>query len=138
MVIALKYLFLIIMLLLSSCQKKDIEVIKCELYPCYAYNEKTKITELIYIEYEIEDELDIFELYTNKQNHLPIGYLSFGNGNIGLIDSKVINNEIYYYVDRYIYLSDIEQFYNQLIKTSKLYNFTNVYIYLNGEILKYS
>ena len=135
MVIILKYLWLIIILLLGSCQKPDILVIKPTLYPCYGLNEKTRVLELIYVEYEIIDEQDIFKLFTNKQNHLPLGYISYGNGNIGLVSSEVIDNEIYYYVDRYIYLSDYDKFYNQMLMTAKLYNFTNIYIYLNGKKL---
>ena len=134
MVILLKKILLIFVLFLSSCSKVEMVLENAKLYPCYAVNVEGNY-ELIYVDYVILDEVDIFELFTIKQNNLPINFYSYGNGNITLERSVIINDCVYYYVDRFVFLSDVEMFKKQLELNVKLYNYSDVFLILNNEEL---
>lgn len=134
----MKKLFLILILLftLTGCKKK-VEVF-CEegiSSQVYAINNKNNQTELVYIEYDIQDEVDIFNLYTCYQNQLPLGYHSSGMANITLISSSVVNQVVYYEVDFFISLVALEEFHSLLTKTAALYDYSEIHIILDKQQL---
>ena len=120
------------MLVCCSC-KKNIEVSfeVGEEISVYAIKSSTNKLEEVIIEYTLEDEEDLFVLYTSFQNCLPIGYISPANPNITLLSSEVKNKVVYYTVDNYILLSDIEVFHEALTQTGKLLDYKEVHIILN-------
>ncbi|MDE5546988.1 MAG: hypothetical protein K2I88_05940 [Anaeroplasmataceae bacterium] len=121
-----------ILLVCSSC-KKNIEVSfeEMEEISVYAIQSSSQKLEEVIIEYKLENEEDLFVLYTRYQNTLPIGYVSPANPNITLLSSEVKNNIVYYTVDNYILLSDISTFHEVLIRTGKLLGYQEIHIILN-------
>ena len=68
------------------------------------------------IEYEINDHIDVFNLYTRFQNNLPLDYVSCASANIELKSSYVKNNIVYYNVDDYIFMSKNYDIFLSLLK----------------------
>ncbi|MDE6241586.1 MAG: hypothetical protein K2M08_04075 [Anaeroplasmataceae bacterium] len=122
----------LILLVCCSC-KKNIEVSFEEIdeISVYAIKESSQKLEEVIIEYKLENEEDLFVLYTRYQNTLPIGYVSPANPNITLLASEVKNKRVYYTVDNYILLSDIPVFHEALIQTGKLLGYQEIHIILN-------
>lgn len=132
----MKSLVLMLVLFLSSCSNAvNVSYEKSLEYKAYAFNEETSEIAEVYVEYVLEDAESIFYLYTIYQNYLPVGYYSAGNSNISLLETKVIGKEIYYYVDNYVLLSDITKFHTLLTKTAQIYDYKNVYLFLNNKAL---
>lgn len=100
----------------------------------YGYSKINYKIEEIYIEYELNDYVDVFNLYTIHQNYLPLNYVSKGSGNVGLLDSKVENNIVYYEVDAYINtVENLDIFYELLTKTNMNLGYSSVEIIYNNE-----
>ncbi len=132
----MKALVLMLVLFLSSCSNTiNVSYEKSLEYKAYAFSEKTNNLAEVYVEYALNDAESIFYLYTIYQNYLPIGYYSAGNSNISLLETKIVGKDIYYYVDNYILLSDITKFHTLLIKTAQIYDYKNVYLFLNDKVL---
>lgn len=132
-----KLVFLIlIILMLSACQNKDIEI-QYEYDNAslvYAYNIENKSIEKVYIDYEINDYIDVFNIYTIYQNYLPNHCGSMASGNVKLLNSYVENEIVYYDVDSYIYLSkDIEIFLNLLRAMNKQLGYKDTILIHNYE-----
>ncbi|MDE6661139.1 MAG: hypothetical protein K2J93_04910 [Anaeroplasmataceae bacterium] len=121
-----------LMLVCCSC-KKNVEVSfeVVEEISVYAIKSSTNQLEEVVIEYTLDNEEDLFVLYTSFQNTLPVGYTSPANPNITLLASEVRNNVVYYTVDNYILLSDITAFHEALTKTGKLLDYKEIHIILN-------
>ncbi|MDE6414341.1 MAG: hypothetical protein K2K48_02915 [Anaeroplasmataceae bacterium] len=121
-----------VLLVCCSC-KKNIEVTfeQIEETKVFAVKESTYKIEEVVIDYKLEDERDLFVLYTNYQNYLPLGYSSPANPDITLLSSTVKNNIVYYTVDNFILLSDLNAFHEVLERTGKLLGYQEVHIILN-------
>lgn len=132
-----KLVFLIfIILMLSACQNKNIEI-EYEYDNAslvYAYNIENKSIEKVYIDYEINDYIDVFNIYTIYQNYLPNHYGSMASANVKLLNSYVEDEIVYYDVDSYIYLSkDIEIFLNLLRAMNKQLGYKDTILIHNYE-----
>ena len=132
------YLFFSIAFLLTSCtheiSKKPYEIINYT--SVYAYSITNQEYEVVEIEYEINDPIDVFLLYSTDQNNLPVGYTSKCYSNVNVIDCKIINEDVYYIVDDNILkIQDIEIF-NQLLslEVQKL-GYKNAYLMYNDTLL---
>lgn len=131
------FFILLLCLFLSSCttEKKYNYEIK-NLTTVYAYNFDTDDIEKVYIDYEIKNYKDVFYLYTNYQNYLPVGYTSYAYTNVELLDSKETEDSIIYYVNEYIKLvDDLEVFKMLLENTNLLLYEKNTFIIHNNKIL---
>ena len=138
--INVKKLFcLIFIFVLSSCNNSKISNNQIELASkadVYAYNMNKGIIEMVDIIYEINDVVDVFNLYTKYQNNLPIGYTSMGTCNVSLIDYKIDDNICYYYVDKYISLvDDISIFSELLSNTNALLGYKDTKFLYNDNII---
>lgn len=107
-----------------------------KLYKAYGYNTLSGEIEDVYVEYEILDYNDSFNLYTIHQNHLPLNFVSLANSNIKLLSSYVKENVVYYQVD--IYVKAVDNF-DVFVKLLYLLNndlgYKDVVILYNNEIL---
>lgn len=130
------FFFALILILCTSC-KKDVEVTFAEedALAIYAIEEQTSLLKKVEVEYKIENEKDLFYLYTSYQNYLPLGYTSPANPNISLLDCWLKNKIVYYTVDNFILLSDIQLFHDALLKTGECLNLREVHIILNQKQL---
>lgn len=117
------------LLFLVGC-KADIAVNyeNSKLYQVYAVHEKSFQVELVEVEYPITDTSSIFHLYTIYQNHLPVGYISPASPNVELLEVKQVQQEIFYTVNQFIYVSNIAAFKEVLQKTSQLYGYDQIHI----------
>ena len=132
-----KLLFLsILFLLFVGCDKnEDINIIidEKEVY-LYAIDYDDEKIKKISVNYEIKDYNDIFNIYTIYQNRLPIGYYVNANSNVTLLKSYVNDNNVYYVVDKYIYLTeDINLFVNILSLSNKLLGYDKTFIICNNK-----
>lgn len=132
-----KLLFLsILFLLFVGCDKnEDINIIidEKEVY-LYAIDYDDEKIKKISVNYEIKDYNDIFNIYTIYQNRLPIGYYVNANSNVTLLKSYVNDNNVYYVVDKYIYLTeDINLFVNILSLSNKLLGYNKTFIICNNK-----
>lgn len=132
------YIFLSICLLLTSCtnkiDKKPYEII--DYTNVYAYSINNQDYEIVEIEYEINDPIDVFLLYSIDQNNLPAGYTSKCYSNVNVIDCKIINDDVYYIVDNKILnVQDIDIF-NQLLSLGvQKIGYKNAYLMYNDTLL---
>ena len=132
------YIFLSICLLLTSCthkiDKKPFEII--DYTSVYAYSINNQNYEIVEIEYEINDPIDVFLLYSIDQNNLPAGYTSKCYSNVNVIDCKIINEDVYYIVDNNILnVQDIDIF-NQLLSLGvQKIGYKNAYLMYNDTLL---
>lgn len=125
-----------ILINLVSCNNKKAEFEYKNYTTVYAYNIELNIIEEVEIEYEINDYIDVFNLYTKHQNNLPIGYTSSSSACISLKSSYVKNNIVYYEVDDYIFLSkDYTTFLSLLKKENRNLGYINTKIINNDNIL---
>lgn len=132
----MKLLCLLFLFLLSSCSRSvEVSYEEGKLTPVYAIENKSGNLCLVSIEYTIENEYHLFDLYTIYQNYLPEGYHSSGSPNVTLLNAYVQNQEIYYIVDRYILLGDIKALQEMMCKTAMLYDYKNVHFILDQHIL---
>lgn len=92
----------------------------------YAYCIESKRIEEVYLNYEINNPLDIFELYTIYQNYLPIGYSSMISSNLNLIECSYNKNMVIYKVDNLP--NNYSIFYDLLLKQNKLLGYNDVKI----------
>ena len=98
-------------------------------YQCYALKIDDNNMELVKIDYILEDYVDVFNLYTIHQNYLPLGYYVNSSCNIGLIESYLLDNDVYYFVDVYIQLiEDFDTFLCLLNETNKLIGYNKTFI----------
>lgn len=123
-----------IVFFLSSCNhnlKVSYELDE-SLTQVFALCEEDKVVKSIKIDYDIKTEEDVFLLYTIFQNNLPLGYVSPAHANITLLQCKIENDNIYYYVDSFIFLSsDISLFLEILTKTNQLYGYGTAHVFYN-------
>lgn len=125
------FLFLLT-IFLTSCERSiSISYEAVEEWKVYAIEEESKKIQEVYVDYAIEDAVDLFELYTIYQNYLPMGYLSPLSPNISLLDIKIEDMNVTYIVDNYVLISDIDCFKELIIPTAKLYGYSNVHIIFN-------
>ncbi len=101
----------------------------------YAVADATAKLEEVYIDYDIQNEIELFELYTKYQNHFPLGYSSPANPNITLLKSDVQKNQVFYEVDNFIFLSDIPLFQQALLFTGKALGYEEIHIFFNEKQL---
>ncbi|MDE6583781.1 MAG: hypothetical protein K2K15_00100 [Anaeroplasmataceae bacterium] len=122
---------------LTSCKKQyEIHYEEGTLISVFAIQEKSNRIEELWIEYEILDEVDLFNLYTIHQNYLPIGYSSPVGPNVSLISSSVSNKKVSYYVDNFILLTeDLTAFQQLLQKTGKAFGYEEIHIFFNDKCL---
>lgn len=131
-----KYTFLFLFLLTSCNKDITTQFIIEDMSSCYAISIENNSIELIDVDYEINDYIDVFILYTINQNHLPLGYYVESSSNVELIDSYLEGNDVYYVVDAYIYLTeDIESFENILSLTNKLIGYDKTFIIYDNNYL---
>ncbi len=131
-----KYTFLFLFLLTSCNKDITTQFIIEDMSSCYAISIENNSIELIDVDYEINDYIDVFILYTINQNHLPLGYYVESSSNVELIDSYLDGNDVYYVVDVYIYLTeDIESFENILSLTNKLIGYDETFIIYDNNYL---
>jgi len=131
-------IILFFVILLCGCKAKRLECSYEEgnLYKAFAYSTISMEIEEVYVEYELNDYDDVFNLYTIHQNHLPLNFVSMGNANIGLIASSVENDIVYYEVDIYINLVDnLEIFTNLLRKSNEELGYIDTIIMYDNEVL---
>lgn len=131
-----RIIVIFLLFFLTSCTNQSSEYIleAEELTKAYGYSKINYKIEEIYIEYELDDYIDVFNLYTIHQNYLPLNYVSKGSGNVGLLDSKVENNIVYYEVDAYINtVENLDIFYELLTKTNMNLGYSSVQIIYNNE-----
>lgn len=130
------YLILLYFVFLTGCKPKseiDIEIVDKNNY-VYAIDYKDKVIKKVFINYEINDYNDVFNLYTIYKNRLPLGYYSNSNSNVSLLKSYVLDNNVYYVVDKYIYLTDdIELFIEILTLSNKLLGYNKTFIVNNNK-----
>lgn len=123
-----------LVLLMTSCTKKvEVNYVIASEITVYAVIENTKTIDEVSINYNIDSKEALFNLFTIHQNYFPIGYTTMASPNVSLLSSQIINNEIYYQVDDYIYFSDIELFSTILDKTSRLHGYSGAHILLNNK-----
>lgn len=132
-----KIIFIMLLLFsLCSCNKKTLDYEYKKPQSVYAYNILNNEIELIEIEYEINDYIDVFNLYTNNQNSLPVGYCSLCYTNLELISSNNDENVIRYYVNNYIRLVDDLEIFKSLIIKTNLLLFEKASLFINnGKII---
>lgn len=130
-------LLAVISFFLTACKKQyEIHYETGDLISVFAIEEKTNRIEELWIEYEILDEVDLFNLYTIHQNYLPIGYSSPVNPNVSLIYSSVSNKVVNYYVDNFIlFTEDLTSFQELLKKTGKAFGYEEIHIFFNDKCL---
>ena len=130
------YLLLLFIVILTGCEDKeeiDIEIIE-DGYSIYAIDYNDKQIKKVIVDHEINDYIDIFELYTIYQNRIPMGYYVDVNSNVSLINSYIKDNNIYYVVDKYIYLTkDINMFNDLLTMSNKLFGYDKTFIVYNNK-----
>lgn len=124
------FIFLLFNFFVSCSNKNNIEiVINDNNTYIYAIDYSDDNIKKVIIDYKINDYKDIFELYTIYKNRLPSGYYVNSNSNITLINSYVKDNDIYYIVDKYIYLTlDIGKFVKLLTLSNKLLGYDETFI----------
>ncbi|MDE7161635.1 MAG: hypothetical protein K2N65_02625, partial [Anaeroplasmataceae bacterium] len=106
-----------------SCKKQvDVTFAEGEEILVYAIEEKTSKIKEIRVEYSIENEEDLFTMYTIYQNILPLGYSSPANPNVHLLEWKRTNKAVFYSVDNFILFSDLSAFQEVLLRTGKCLN----------------
>lgn len=119
-------------LFLTGCERSiSVSYEEVQEWKVYAVEEKSQLIKEVYVDFTIVDAVDLFELYTIYQNHLPIGFSSPLSPNISLIDVKIEENTITYIVDNYILVSDVDCFKELIVPTAKLYGYANVHIIFN-------
>ena len=101
----------------------------------FALEDCTNNIKEISMEYTIDDEQDLFYLYTIYQNYLPIGFSSPASPNVSLLKSCVNQHTVSYYVDNYIFLCDIPLFFEVLTKTGKQFGYKEIQIFFNDNKL---
>lgn len=69
------FLFLLTVFLTSCERSISVSYEAVEEWKVYAIEEESKKIQEVYVDYAIEDAVDLFELYTIYQNYLPMGYL---------------------------------------------------------------
>jgi hypothetical protein len=84
----------------------------------YAIDYEDKKIKKVPIDYKINDYNDVFRIYTIYQNRLPMGYYIDANSNVQLLKSYVEDNNVYYVVDKYIYLTDNIDLFIQILSLS--------------------
>jgi hypothetical protein len=130
------YLILLYFVFLTSCKPKseiDIEIVDKNNY-VYAIDYNDKVIKKVFINYEINDYNDVFNLYTIYKNRLPLGYYSNSNSNVSLLKSYVLDNNVYYVVDKYIYLTDdIKLFIEILTLSNKILGYNKTFIVYNNK-----
>ena len=130
-----------ILFMLTSCNKKEEITIEIDNSntPIYVIDYNSNEIRKIYIDYPIKDYNDYFHLYTIYRNNIPRGYYINANSNVGLIDSYEKDNDIYYVVDKYIYLTkDIKLFNNILELSNKLLGYDKTFIICNNKLLDFN
>ena len=133
----LKKIFIFFLFLLTGCnQAISVEYEMGTINYVYAVNSSNNMLEKVIVEYEISSEEDIFLLYTNYSNRLPLGYYSLAHSNINLINCYSDDFHTYYEVDNFINLVlDLDGFRSCLTKTNQLYGYKEAIILKNGNIL---
>lgn len=124
---------------LSSCsesQPKTAEYEVAEQNLVYAYSVEDEQIKDVYVDYAIQDYIDVFELYTIYQNYLPPAYTSMGTSNVALEKAEVIDNVVVYEVDSFIYLvQDLDVFASLLSKTNQLLGYQGSKIICKDKII---
>lgn len=126
----------VFLFLMCSC-RREVSVFfeeKEEIF-IYALEDSTNRLKEISVDYKIENEVDLFCLYTIYQNSIPMGFSSPASPNVSLIKSSVVNSEVNYFVDNYIFLCDVPLFYEVLAKTGKQFGFEKIHIFFNDSSL---
>ncbi len=134
----MKRLFFIGFFLFSLCSCKssvDVSFKEAEVNKIYAIYDLTEELKEIELDYPIENEAELFHIYTIYQNHLPIGYSSPANPNVELVSSILKDGCISYYVNNFILLSDLETLHQALMLTGKQFGFKEIHIFLNEKKL---
>lgn len=132
----MKKFLLLGILLLSGCGNNILVKYETEILnnQVYAVNLSTGEVLCISIDYDIQEEKDIFLLYTNYQNNLPLDYYSPAHANIGLIDCYTKGEYTYYEVDMFINLvDDLKLFKECLSKTNHIYGYGDAVFLKNGK-----
>ena len=132
----MRVLFIFILLFCSSCSSKvNVSCEKGIEYVIFAKNDINLQIEEVYVERSIENYVDIFLIYTKYQNSIPIGYSSVLNSNVSLLKSEVLDNVVYYYVDNYIFLSDINSIDIVINNTLMHYGYKRGHILFNNSYI---
>lgn len=132
----MKLFLLVFLLLLSGCSRSvEVSYEEGSLTSVYALENKSNKVSLVSIEYTLENEYQLFDLYTIYQNYLPEGYHSPGSPNITLLEAYVAQQEIYYVVDRYILLINLQELKELMSQTAKLLNYQDVHFILEQKII---
>lgn len=136
----MKKLFGIICLIfLYSCssenERLEFEIVNEEpnIY-CVSY--ETKEIECVHTDYRIENYNDVFKINTSYMNYLPIGYMTYGVAEVGLVNSYVKDSNVFYEVDEYYSLIDNKIGFLELLNSNnKLLGYNNTYIIYKNEII---
>lgn len=132
----MKLFLLVFLLLLSGCSRSvEVSYEEGSLISVYALENKSNKSSLVSIEYTLENEYQLFDLYTIHQNYLPEGYHSPGSPNITLLEVYVDQQEIYYVVDRYILLVNLQELKELMSQTARLLDYQDVHFILEQKII---
>lgn len=130
---------IICLIFLYSCssenERLEFEIVNEEpnIY-CVSY--ETKEIECVHTDYRIENYNDVFKINTSYMNHLPIGYMTYGVAEVGLVNSYVKDSNVFYEVDEYYSLIDNKIGFLELLNSNnKLLGYNNTYIIYKNEII---
>ena len=130
------YILFVLFIFFISCKNNnEIEIeINENIYYIYAIEYNDRTIKKVEIDYKINDYNDVFYLYTIYKNRLPQGYYINSNANVSLIKSYVLDNSVYYVVDKYIYLTkNIDLFVEILSLSNKLLGYDKTFIVYNNK-----
>lgn len=135
-----KLIVLVALLFLVSCKPTQIDDVEYEITTTslvYGYNVASNTLEAVELPYEIDDCIDVFELYTKYQNRLPLDYVSYASSNVELLDMKIEDSIVYYTVDSFIYLCDnLELFLHLLDETNRLLGYKDTVVLYMDKIIE--
>lgn len=121
---------------LTSCKRQvDVTFQNAEVTQIYAIEDVTNELKVIELEYPIENERELFCIYTIYQNHLPLGYSSPASPNLELVTSSLLDGCVQYDVNNFIFLSDLKQFHKALLLTGKQFGYKEIHIFFNEKQL---
>lgn len=135
----MKIIFIMILLMsLVSCSsntKYDNEIVLVSYYYIYSVNINTSNIERTKTLYQVDDYIDVFNIHTKYQNYIDINYTTYGNVETTLITSAVIDNNVYYQVDKYYNLiENKEGFLYLLTESNKILGYDDTYILEENEL----
>lgn len=130
------YFVILLVFFLIGCNSEneiEVDIVESNNY-IYAIDYNNNQIKKVLIDYEIKDYNDIFLIYTIFKNKLPLGYYVNSNSNVTLLKSYILENNVYYIVDKYIYLTeDIGLFVEILTLSNKLLGYDKTFIVYNNK-----